>query len=41
MDWAAILGIGGVWFWRFTAGLKGKLLLPLHDPQMEGTGQHA
>ena len=40
MDWAAILGIGGVWIWRFTAGLKGRPLLPLHDPQMEGIGHH-
>ena len=41
MDWAAILGIGGVWIWRFTAGLKGRPLLPLHDPGMEGVGHHA
>jgi hypothetical protein len=41
MDWAAILGIGGVWIWRFTASLKGRPLLPLHDPQMEGIGHHA
>jgi hypothetical protein len=40
MDWAAILGIGGVWSWRFTASLKGRPLLPLHDPQMEGIGHH-
>jgi len=41
MDWAAILGIGGVWIWRFTAGLKGRPLLPLHAPQMEDIGHHA
>jgi len=41
MDWAAFLGIGGVWIWRFTAGLKGRSLLPLHDPQMEGIGHQA
>jgi len=41
MDWAAILGIGGVWIWRFTASLKGRPLLPLHDPGMEGVGHHA
>jgi hypothetical protein len=40
MDWAAILGIGGVWIWQFTANLKGRPLLPLHDPQMEGIGHH-
>jgi hypothetical protein len=41
MDWAAILGIGGVWLWRFIAGLKDRPLLPLHDPQMEAIGHHA
>jgi len=41
MDWLAILGIGGVWFWRFTANLKSRPLLPLHDPRMEAVGHHA
>jgi len=40
MDWLAILGIGGVWFWRFTADLKSRPLLPLHDPRMETVGHH-
>jgi hypothetical protein len=40
MDWAAMLGMGGVWIWRFTGSLKGRPLLPLHDPQMEDTGHH-
>jgi hypothetical protein len=41
MDWLAILGIGGVWIWRFTVSLKSRPLLPLHEPQMEGIGHHA
>ena len=41
MDWLAILGIGGIWLWRFTASLKSRPLLPLHDPRMEATGHHA
>jgi hypothetical protein len=41
MDWAAILGIGGVWVWRFTANLKSRPLLPLHDPEMVAIGHHA
>ena len=40
MDWLAVLGIGGVWFWRFTANLKSRPLVPLHDPRME-EAQHA
>jgi hypothetical protein len=41
MDWLAVLGIGGVWFWRFTANLKSRPLLPLHDPRMEAAGHQA
>jgi hypothetical protein len=41
MDWAAILGLGGVWVWRFTANLKSRPLLPLHDPEMVAIGHHA
>jgi hypothetical protein len=41
MDWLAILGIGGVWLSRFTASLKSRPLLPLHDPRMEAIGHHA
>jgi len=40
MDWLAMLGMGGVWFWRFTANLKSRPLLPLHDPRMEVVGHH-
>jgi hypothetical protein len=35
LDWLAILGIGGVWFWWFATTLKSRPLLPLHDPRME------
>ena len=38
MDWVAILGIGGIWFWRFMGNLKSRPLLPLHDPRMEVAG---
>ena len=41
LDWLAILGIGGVWFWRFTTNLKSRPLLPLHDPRMEAISHHA
>jgi hypothetical protein len=40
MDWLAMLGIGGVWLWRFAANLKSRPLLPLHDPRMEAIGHH-
>jgi hypothetical protein len=41
MDWLAILGMGGLWFWRFAANLKSRPLLPLHDPRLEAAGQAA
>jgi hypothetical protein len=41
MDWLAILGIGGVWIWRFMANAKSRPLLPLHDPEMAAIGRHA
>jgi hypothetical protein len=31
MDWAAMLGIGGIWIWRFTASLGSCPLLPVHE----------
>jgi hypothetical protein len=39
-DWLAILGIGGLWLWRFAAQLKGRSLLPLHDPRLKEIMQH-
>ena len=34
-DLAAILGLGGLWFWFFAAQLKRRPLLPLGDPKLE------
>jgi hypothetical protein len=39
-DWLAILGIGGLWLWQFAAQLKGRPLLPLHDPRLKEIMQH-
>jgi hypothetical protein len=39
-DWLAVLGIGGLWFWRFTSQLRGRPLLPLHDPRLKEIMQH-
>jgi hypothetical protein len=41
MDWAAVLGIGGVWIWRFMANVKSRPLLPLHDPELAAIGHDA
>lgn len=40
-DWLAIIGIGGLWLWRFTSQLQGRPLLPLHDPRLKELMQHA
>ncbi|MBZ5516978.1 MAG: hypothetical protein LAN62_19435 [Acidobacteriia bacterium] len=41
LDWTAVIGMGGVWFWRFIAQLKRAALVPLHDPRMaRGAGHH-
>jgi hypothetical protein len=41
MDWLAMLGLGGIWLWRFTGNLQSRPLLPLHDPRMEAVVNHA
>ncbi len=41
MDLLAILGIGGLWLWRFTSQLQGRPLLPVHDPRLKELMQHA
>jgi hypothetical protein len=40
MDWLAIVGIGGLWLWRFTTQLKALPLVPLNDPRRKGITQH-
>ncbi len=40
MDWLAVIGIGGIWVWGFISHLRGKPLLPLHDPRLEGALLH-
>ncbi|MBA2501745.1 MAG: hypothetical protein H0V27_02580 [Pyrinomonadaceae bacterium] len=40
---AAVIGIGGVWFWLFVWGLRKRPLMPLGDPLLEKAlhhGQH-
>ena len=34
-DWLAILGIGGLWLWRYASELQGRPLLPLKDPRLK------
>jgi hypothetical protein len=36
LDVVAIIGIGGVWMTIFAWQLKGRALLPLHDPSLQG-----
>jgi hypothetical protein len=42
-DWLAILGIGGLWMWRYASELQGRPLLPLNDPRLKALlqQQHA
>ena len=42
MDWLAVVGIGGIWLWRFLAQLKASPLVPINDPRMtRGAAHHA
>ncbi len=41
MDLVAPIGIGGIWMWFFIWQLKGRSLLPLHDPRLAGILGHA
>jgi amino acid permease len=34
LDWAAVIGIGGIWLAAFVRQLKNRPLLPLHDPRL-------
>ena len=40
-DWLAIVGIGGLWLWRYASELQGRPLLPLNDPRLKALLQHA
>ncbi|MGE5326271.1 MAG: hypothetical protein ACM3NO_04475 [Deltaproteobacteria bacterium] len=40
LDWGTVIGIGGLWLWVFLWQLKGKPLLPLHDPRLEEVLHH-
>lgn len=40
MDFVAPLGIGGIWIAVFINGLKGRALLPIHDPRLEEVLEH-
>lgn len=41
MDLAAAIGIGGVWIAAFLSELKGRPLVPLHDPRLQEAAEHA
>jgi hypothetical protein len=36
----AVVGIGGLWLAAFIRELKGRPLVALHDPNLEGALQH-
>ena len=40
MDFVAPVGVGGIWLWYFLTQLEKRPLMPLNDPQLEGTLQH-
>ena len=40
MDWGILIGMGGLWMWVFLSQLRGKPLLPLHDPRLEEVLHH-
>jgi hypothetical protein len=40
LDVVAVLGVGGVWMTMFVWQLKGRPLLPLHDPSLQGVAEH-
>jgi hypothetical protein len=41
MDIAAPVGMGGIWLWIFVSQLRSRPLLPVRDPYLEETLQHA
>ncbi len=40
MDLAALIGVGGIWIAVFVRQLKGRSLLPLHDPRLREAVHH-
>ena len=40
MDFAAPVGLGGIWLWYFLTQLEKRPLMPLNDPQLEGALHH-
>jgi hypothetical protein len=40
LDVVAVIGVGGVWLAIFVWQLKGRALLPLHDPSLQGAAEH-
>jgi hypothetical protein len=34
LDWAIVVGLGGIWLAAFVQQLKNRPLLPLHDPRL-------
>ena len=40
MDGLGVVGIGGIWIWRFLSQLKANPLVPLNDPRMPQGAEH-
>jgi uncharacterized membrane protein YpjA len=40
MDGMAVVGIGGIWIWRFVSQLKLHPLVPLNDPRVAREAAH-
>jgi hypothetical protein len=40
LDAIVLIGVGGVWMTVFAWQLKGRSLLPLHDPSLQGAAEH-
>jgi len=40
-DLLAVVGIGGLFMWRYASELQGRPLLPLHDPRLKALMHHA
>ncbi len=41
LDLAAVVGVGGIWLWAFVGQLKGRPLVPMHDPYLPGVAEEA